>query len=66
MKATAYLHSDKETMYELGEKIGLKGEALDFFKHALCEVVIELEVNPDGSAYIVRVDGHRIPSKIGA
>lgn len=61
MITTCYLHSDKETMWELGEKLGLKGEAVMMFRHALCEVKIEMDVDPTtGSATIVKVDGKEL------
>ncbi len=58
MKAVAYLHSSKESMYELGQKISLTGEALDKFMYALYEVKFDLEVDPKtGDAKIIGVDG---------
>jgi len=54
MKAKTYLHSDKETMWLLGEEIGLKGDALTKFCYTLYEVEVELEVDPKtGEAEIV-------------
>ncbi len=61
MNVTAYLHSSKESMYELGEKAGLDGEALHFFTYALCEVRVELEVDKQtGKAEIQSVDGREL------
>lgn len=45
VKALAYLHSGKESMLDLGEEIGLEGEALNTFMYALYEVEFELEVD---------------------
>ena len=61
LKTRVYLHSDKETMWELGERLGLKGDALSMFRHALTEVEIELIVDPlTGLADITAVDGYKI------
>jgi len=46
-----YLHSNKETMIELGEEIGLVGDALDTFCYALYEVNIFLRVNTTTGTY---------------
>lgn len=54
-RAIAYLHGDKETMWEKGEKLGLTGEAIMLFRHALCEVTVEIDVNEDGTYKIVSV-----------
>ncbi len=54
---TAYLHSNKETMYDLGKKAGLEGQALEYFMYALYEVRVDLMVDEDtGDATIHRVD----------
>lgn len=45
----AYLHSNKEDMYDLGVELGLSEEALDEFKYALCEVRLHIAVKEDGS-----------------
>jgi len=47
----AYLHSSKDTMYELGEEIGLKGKALEKFTYALYEVELKLEVESRTGKY---------------
>ena len=61
MKATIYLHSDKDSMYEKGMKLGLSGEALSMFKYACCEVTVTIEVDPaTGFASIVEVDGRKV------
>lgn len=52
----AYLHSSKESMRELAQESGLSDEAQDEFRYALYEVEFELEVEPDGSYNILRVD----------
>lgn len=42
---TDYLHSDKDSMYELGAEIGLKEDALRIFVYALYEVEVTMEVD---------------------
>lgn len=52
----AYLHSDDESMRELGEESGLKFEALEEFSGALYEVEFELDVNEETGKYkIIKV-----------
>ena len=53
VKTTAYLHSSKEVMGDLGKKIGLEGEALNDFRYALYEVKLELEVDTDTGEYVI-------------
>lgn len=52
---TAYAHSSKESMWDEGEKLGLKGEALSLFKHAIGEVEFKLSVNEDGTYTILEM-----------
>lgn len=57
MKAITYVHGSKESMHELGKKLGLTGEALNMFRYTACEVKLELDVNmKTGEARIVAVD----------
>jgi len=57
MNATIYLHSSKEANWEIGQSLGLTGAALQMFKHALCEVKVDVEVDPKtGLATIVAVN----------
>lgn len=61
MKATMYLHSDKERNATLGEELGLTGEALHMFLYALCEVKFEVEIDEKtGDCIILTVDGMTI------
>lgn len=60
MKTTFYLHSDKESNYQKGEKLGLTGEALKKFAYALCEVTIKAEVADDGTCEIISIDGMKV------
>ena len=55
-KATAYVHSNKESMWELGEKLGLTGEELRYFSHALSEITVNILVNDDGSYEITGIE----------
>ncbi len=56
-----YLHADRENMWNIGEKLKLKGDVLKMFSFAACEVKIKLEVNTEtGEATIVEVDGKQI------
>jgi len=52
------LQSNKEVMWTLGAEMGLEEEACRMFRYAACEVVLEMEVQRDGTARIVGVDGH--------
>lgn len=57
----AYVHSSKEAMLNLGTRLGLKGEALDMFAFACCEVRLGIEVNDKtGAAEIISVDGKTV------
>lgn len=48
-------------MLELGEKHGITGEALEYFKFAGCEVKLTMDVNTlTGEAKIVAVDGKEL------
>jgi hypothetical protein len=55
-----YLHSSKDHMWDIGERIGLTGDALMMFRHACTEVRLELDVDENGNAEIVRVDGRAV------
>ena len=41
---TLYFHRNRESNYELGRELGLKGEALDRFRY-LGDVGVELDVD---------------------
>lgn len=51
VKTKMYLHGDKESAYEVGEKLKLKGEALKTFAYALYEVEFLLEVDTKTGKY---------------
>ncbi len=57
MRADIYLHGSKESNYETGQELGLKGKALEYFCYACYEVKVTVEVNEKtGAATIVAVD----------
>ena len=61
MEAVLYVHSFKENNYDLGVKLGLKNDALNFFLFACNEVKLTLDVNEEtGKAVIVKVDDRPI------
>ena len=47
IKHTMYLHSGKDSNYEIGEELGLTGRALDEFCYALYEVAIPVWVDTE-------------------
>lgn len=61
LKTKMFLHSDKDTNRDMGEKLGLSDEALGRFIYACYEVEVDLEVNEQtGEARIVAVDGRAV------
>ncbi len=61
---SAHLHGTKEYCYDIGTRIGLEGEALERFLHALTEVEFVLEVDTEtGSSRIVAVDGYELKTE---
>ena len=61
MRATIYLHNDKENGYEVGEELGLTGEALKMMAYACYEVKIEGDVNPKtGEFKITHCNGREL------
>jgi hypothetical protein len=60
VRTTIYAHASKESVIEIGERLGLRGDALRMFAFAGTEVALELEVAVDGSSRIVAVDGHYV------
>ncbi len=60
-KFTTYLHSYKEQNYEIGHELGIEGEALRMFLHALYEVEFECEVDMEtGVVTIIKVNGKKL------
>lgn len=61
MKTKMYLHSNKDSNYELGEKLGLKDDALRRFAYALSEVEFEVGVDPgNGDVTVLMVNGKAV------
>ena len=57
IQTTVYLHSSKESMYEKGQELGLRGEALNLFCYCCYEVAVLIEVNTATGTYeILAVD----------
>lgn len=63
-KAVMYLHSDRESNYELGAALGLDNEAQDLFQGTGYEVQFDLIVNKDGSATLVGINGTELTTPI--
>lgn len=51
--AMIYLHSDKDSNYEIADKIGLSNKASDNFRYCCSEIAIKLEINEDGTYKIL-------------
>jgi len=51
VKVEVFLSGDKSHLWEKGEEIGLKGDALMLFRHALTEVKFTLEVDKTTGSY---------------
>lgn len=57
----AYLHASRESMADLGRRLGLTGESLSRFSYACCEVKVELFVDMStGLAVITKVDDRNV------
>jgi hypothetical protein len=56
-----WLHSEKQSNREDGEKLGLTGEALDNFMYACYEVELTVEVDEEtGESKIIACDGKKL------
>jgi len=61
IRTDVYVHADKDTMWELGEKLGLSEEALMMFRHAASEVKLTIEVDEQtGESTIIACDGKEL------
>lgn len=61
MTATIYLHSTKESNRDVGQELGLTGEALNGFMYACYEVKLTLEVDEvTGDSVITHVDDRKV------
>lgn len=57
LKAKFYTHSSKDSNYEYGEELGLKGETLDSWRYTGYEVEFDIEISKDGSTVATHVNG---------
>lgn len=55
-KAALYLHSDKDSNYELGAALDLDNDAQDLFRGTGYEVRLDILVAKDGSATLLGVN----------
>lgn len=46
-RTECYLHASRDSMFDLGHKLGLVGEPLRTFAHAFTELKVEFEVDLD-------------------
>ncbi len=59
--AKLYLHSDKDSNYDLGAQLKLSEEAMNNFRFALSEVAFDIEVDTKTGKYkILKVDGREL------
>ena len=64
MLVDIYVHSDKDSMHDLGEEIYLQGEALRTFKYLGTEVELTYDVDPEtGAGVLVAVEGRKVALK---
>lgn len=57
IRTDIFVHTSKESNFELGERLGLTGEALQNFKYACYEVKLSVDVDMEtGDVEIVEVD----------
>ena len=53
-RETVRLYSRRDERRELGERIGLEGNALYEFQHSQSEIELELDINEDGTFDIIK------------
>jgi hypothetical protein len=58
-----YVHGSKENGYDVGQELGLTGEALDQFVYLHYEVELTIKVEQDGNYVITHVDGQPVEEK---
>jgi hypothetical protein len=56
-KLTYYLHSEKETNWDIAESLGLGQAASENFSYACYEVELDIEVSQDGRAVVTHFNG---------
>lgn len=60
LKTKLYCHSNKESMYDKGEELGLSDEALDNFIYTMYEVEFDVEIDESGNAYATHLNGVKL------
>ena len=51
-----YVHSDKESSYDLAARLGLDNEAQDNFRYTGCEIKLGILVYQDGTSALTSVN----------
>lgn len=65
IRTDIFVHTSKESNFELGERLGLTGEALENFKYACYEVKLSVLVDMEtGDTEIVAVDDEALTKVI--
>jgi hypothetical protein len=61
MRTTIYVHACRDSMWDVGDKIGLKGDAARTFSYFASELALGIEVDKKtGKATIINVDGRAV------
>ena len=64
MLVDIYVHSDTDSMHDLGKEMYLQGEALRTFKYLGTEVELTYDVDPEtGKGVLVAVEGRKVAPK---
>lgn len=64
-RVIVYVGSDKDSMYGIGETLGLNGDALSMFRHLGSEVKLTYNVNLNtGRGELILVDGRLLGKKV--
>jgi hypothetical protein len=68
-----YMHSDKDSNWDLSEKLGLDATGRDMnqgpartFSYTCLEMELTLEVNQDGTAFVTHFQDQKLPQKVKA
>jgi hypothetical protein len=65
MVATLYVHGSREHAYDVGQKLGLTGKALELFSFAACEIKLTLNVNETtGEAWVTHMNDRRVEENV--
>lgn len=61
MVTDVYLHSNRDSMYDCGKRLGLTGDAANMFAYACYEVKLTVDVDErTGRAVITHVDERKV------